>query len=317
MADKSAPLSKVALALKVCHLYYEDGRSQSEIAKQLQLSRPTISRLLQFARDQGLVRIEIADPLDAIDNLATRLETKYQLQKCLIVYDASNDGAVINDKLGELTADYLDTIVQNNDSIGISWGRTLEAVANHLHPSERTGISVIQLKGSVPASDMNNFANDISTKFGNAFHTTALNLPLPVIFDSAITKDIVLKDRFIKTIIDAGANTDIALFTSGTVRDDAMLFKLGYLSPSEISRLQASSVGDIVSRFLTADGAVAETDINDRTVGISLEELRHKRYSILISGSTKKVASIHGALLGGFANVLITDSASATALLQM
>jgi deoxyribonucleoside regulator len=316
MANRMINPEKVVLALKVCHLYYEDGRSQNEIAKQLNISRPTISRLLQFARDQGLVRIEIADPLADIDVVTLQLREKYHLKKVLIGYDISNDTAVINDKLGALAADYLDTIVKNNDSIGISWGMTLDAVANHLHKSDRTGVSVVQLKGSVPASDMNNFANDINEKFSAAFHTNTVNIPLPVIFDAAVTKQIVLKDHFINTIMTAGVDTNIAIFTSGTVRDDAMLFNLGYLDQTEIARLQANSVGDIVSRFLTADGSVADTDINNRTVGIPLAELRNKDYSILVSGSAKKVPSMHAALTGGFANVLITDSTSAKALLS-
>lgn len=163
---------------------------------------------------------------------------------------------------------------------------------------------------------MNNFANDIINKFSNAFKTDAINLPLPVIFDNATTKKVVMQDRFIKAIIQAGIKANIALFTSGTVRDDAMLFNLGYLTQAEISRLQSQAVGDVVSRFITATGEIANTDIDDRTVGIPLSALRDKEYSILISGSSRKVASIRGALLGGYANVLITDSQTAAALLD-
>ncbi|WP_285168573.1 sugar-binding domain-containing protein, partial [Mycobacterium tuberculosis] len=85
-------------------------------------------------------------------------------------------------------------------------------------------------------------------------------------------------------IIKAGEATNIALFTSGTVRSDAMLFNLGYLNATEIKRLQASSVGDIVSRFITKDGTIADSAINARTVGIQLEALKHKKYAILVAG---------------------------------
>ncbi|BDZ32158.1 sugar-binding transcriptional regulator [Lactiplantibacillus sp. WILCCON 0030] len=307
---------KIKTALKVCHLYYEDGLSQGEIAAKLLISRPTISRLLQFARDQGLLKIEIMDPLKDLDVLAKQLENKYHLKKVILIFDATNDLEAINPKIGAAAADYLDTIVKDQDSIGISWGETLESVANHLHPSKANNVSVVQLKGSVSGSEMNNFANDIINKFSNAFKTDAINLPLPVIFDNATTKKVVMQDRFIKAIIQAGIKANIALFTSGTVRDDAMLFNLGYLTQAEISRLQSQAVGDVVSRFITATGEIANTDIDDRTVGIPLSALRDKEYSILISGSSRKVASIRGALLGGYANVLITDSQTAAALLD-
>ncbi|AVK63921.1 DNA-binding transcriptional regulator [Lactobacillus sp. CBA3606] len=306
---------KIKNALKVCHLYYEDGLSQGEIAIKLNISRPTISRLLQFARNQGLLKIEIADPLKDLDVLATQLEHQYHLKKVVLIFDATNDLSAINEKIGAAAADYLDSIIKDRDSIGISWGKTLESVANHLHPSKANNVSVVQLKGSVSASEMNNFANDIITKFSTAFHTDAVNLPLPVIFDNAVTKNVVMQDRFINAIVQKGIDTNIALFTSGTVRSDAMLFNLGYLRDTEISRLQAQSVGDVVSRFITSSGQLADNDINDRTVGIPLTALQNKEYSILISGSSRKVASIRGALLGGYANVLITDSQTAAALL--
>lgn len=317
MEKRQDNFKKIKLALKVCHLYYEDGLSQNEIAKQLGISRPTISRLLTYAKDNNLVRIEISDPINDLGVIEKKLEDKYELKKVLISFDATDNSHLINEKLGELTANYLDQIVTDNSSIGISWGKTIESVAEHLHNSTRNGVSVVQLKGSVSSSDMNNFANDIVKKFSAAFHTNALTLPLPVIFDDSVTKEIVLKDRFISEIIHAGERTNIALFTAGTVRSDAMLFNLGYFNKNEINRLQSNAVGDIVSRFISRDGAVADSTINERTVGISLEELKHKEYAILVAGSSRKVQPIHAALVGGYANVLITDSQSAETLLSM
>lgn len=308
---------RIAVATKVCHLYYEDGLGQQAIAAKLRISRPTVSRLLRFAREQGIVRIQIVDPTDELDTLARRLEDKYHLKKVLLSYDASGEPLVICDKISRLAADYLDEIVKDGDSIGICWGRTLKAVADHLHASQRSGVGVVQLKGSVPVSDTNNYAGDITKEFGLAFHANPITLPLPVIFDNAVTHDTVLKDRFISGVMRAGVETNIAIFTTGTVRDDAMLFRLGYLKRSEIARLQGNSVGDIISRFITADGEIADRDIDARTVGIPLDRLRDKRYSILVAGSVAKVPSMHGALTGGYANVLITDSSAARQLLAL
>jgi deoxyribonucleoside regulator len=89
------------------------------------------------------------------------------------------------------------------------------------------------------------------------------------------------------------------------------------LKDDEIKRLQAAAVGDIVSRFIAADGSIADKDINDRTVGIQLDALRNKEYAVLVAGSAKKLDSVQGALRGGYANVLITDERTATDLLKM
>ncbi|WP_158336150.1 sugar-binding transcriptional regulator [Bifidobacterium actinocoloniiforme] len=279
------------------------------------MSRPTVSRLLRFSRDQGLVRLEIADPAKDREAAASRLEAKYGLKKALLVYDASHDRRILNEKLGERAAGYLASIVRDHDRIGISWGRALEEVANHLRPSSCKDVSVVQLKGSVSVSDMNNYANDISRNFGAAFQTNTLALPLPVIFDSAVTKDIVMRDRFIADVFAAGKATNIAIFTCGTVRNDAMLFKLGYLDKSETARLQAHAVGDVISHFITADGSLADADIDAKTVSLPLGEVKEKEYSILVVGAAPKISAIRGTLLGGYANVLITDYESALSFL--
>lgn len=304
------------VAIRVCHLYYDDGLSQGNIANHLGLSRPTVSRLLQYARSAGLVRIEIVNPVHDMDSIEQKLAEKYGLRDVRLIYDISDDDQVIKEKLGSCAAEYLDEIVRDYDRIGISWGETLKAVADHLHPNEHKGVSVVQLKGSVAASDLNNFANDIGIKFGMAFGTTTMSLPLPVIFDDARTRDIVLKDRFIDNIVHEGIRANIAIFTSGTVRDDALLFRLGYLSQEEISIIQRNSVGDVLSRFIRADGSIANEDINNRTVGIQLNLLRDKPYSILVAGASAKLASMRAALVGGYANVLITDLQSGRKLLS-
>ena len=54
---------KISQALKVATLYYRDGYNQQDIATELNISRATVSRLLQFGRDQGLVTVKINNPL--------------------------------------------------------------------------------------------------------------------------------------------------------------------------------------------------------------------------------------------------------------
>lgn len=303
-------------AVTVCHWYYEEGLGQSAIARRLNVSRPTVSRLLAFAKQEGLVRVLIADPQTDLESLARRLKVAFGLREVRLTYDSTGDEDVIRGKLGAVTADYLAEIVGDHDRLGISWGRTLKAVADHLRPNEHKDVSVVQLKGSVSASDFNNYAADIALKFGMAFGTITTVLPLPVIFDNALTRDIVLKDRFINAIVRQGDRTDIAVFTCGTVRDDAMLFKLGYLSRKEITMLQHKAVGDVLSRFIAADGSIADDNIDARTVGIRLHRLRKKPCSILVAGGPSKIASMRAALQGGYANVLITDSQAAMRLLE-
>lgn len=312
----TATINKNQTALEICHLYYEDGLSQNEIAKKLNISRPTISRLLAYAKENGMVQIKIIDPKQDLSLLQIQLKKKYQLKDVLIAENFVDDSQIINDKLGKLTASYLNKIVKDNDIIGISWGHTLTAVANHLIPNEHSNIKVVQLKGSMSESDLSDYANEINQKFAQAFHTNTINLPLPTFLDNAITKDIVIKDKFIHQIYETGIQSNIAIYTTGTVQDHTKLFSLGYLSNQEITELRHSAVGDIVSRFIDQDGNIINPALNNRTTGIDLEHLRQKDYSILVAGAKKKLISIHGALSGHYANVLITDKQTAMDLLD-
>ncbi|MFD1672335.1 sugar-binding transcriptional regulator [Agrilactobacillus yilanensis] len=307
---------KVLQAVAVSRAYYLDGWSQTEISKKLNLSRPTISRLLQFAKDNGIVEIKINDPFQNIDSLKDQLIQKYGLKKVIIASQTNNDENTILENLGQEAANYLEEIVQNGDSIGITWGLTMEAVAKHLHESDKKNIEVIQLKGSVSNSRESNFSNDITQKFNFAFHTQAQLLPLPVIFDNAQLRDMVMKDRFINDVIEQGYQTNIVLFTVGTTRPDAMLFRLGYLSEKQIDYLKKNSVGDVLSQFITKDGEIADPELNARTISMPLDKLRHKEYSILIAGGEQKLQSVHAALLGNYANVLVVDQNIAQRLLE-
>ena len=117
-----ATTNKTQTALEICHLYYEDGLSQNEIAEKLKISRPTISRLLTFAKENGLVQIKVMDPKQDLSLLQIQLKKKYQLKEVLVAENFIDDTQIINDKLGKLTAEYLNHIVEDNHIIGISWG---------------------------------------------------------------------------------------------------------------------------------------------------------------------------------------------------
>ncbi|KRM30411.1 transcriptional regulator, DeoR family [Agrilactobacillus composti DSM 18527 = JCM 14202] len=308
---------KIRQILDISRYYYIDGLSQLEISKKMALSRPTVSRLLQQAKETGIVEIKINDPFQDINSLKEQLKKKYGLKEVIIALQTSNDLETIYDALGEEAARYLDKIVKNNDIIGISWGLTMKAIANHLTESQKDNVKIVQLKGSVANSQENNYSIDITSSFNKAFHTQSQILPLPVIFDNAKTKELVTKDHFIQSVIQEGYSANIALFTVGTTRPSAMLFRLGYLDQQHIDDLRKKSVGDVLSRFITSTGEIADPELDKRTVGLPLDKLHEKPYSILTAGGESKLHSIHAALLGGYANVLITDQNVAQKLLDL
>lgn len=300
---------QIKQAVTISQLYYLEGATQAQIAKQLNLSRPTISRALQYARDNNIVNIQVNDPLSNVDDLRAQLQRKYQLDD-VVIADVGPTGNYQEDLdlLGQAAAAYLPQIIQDNDTIGISWGRTLAAVARHLQPSDRKNVQVVYLKGTVANSTHNNFVVEVTKHFNACYHTQAEILPLPVIFDNQDIKKMVVKDRFIHSILTAAQQAQVALFTVGTTAPDATLFELGYLNKKEIAKLQKESVGDIVSQFVDADGQIVDPALTARTVALPIDQLKEKRQAVLVAGGMAKLPAIRAALAGRYANVLVTDT---------
>ena len=74
------------MMLRVCDLYYNRDVSQSDIAKLMDLSRPTVAKLLQRARQKGIVKILICDPQERTHSqLERRLEKTFRLQEAIVV----------------------------------------------------------------------------------------------------------------------------------------------------------------------------------------------------------------------------------------
>ncbi|WP_088041680.1 sugar-binding transcriptional regulator [Bacillus sp. EAC] len=307
---------KQRLIIDAARLYYDSDFSQQEIATQLGISRPTVSRLLQQAKELGYVRIEIIDPLEDNQELARKLKKKYNLQTVEVCFSPIDDYNEVTQIITKKAADVLVDIVHDGDIVGVTWGTTMYHIATKLNKKSVKGVEVIQLNGGISYSKTNTYASETVHLFAEAFNTVPRYLPLPIIFDNPQVKQMVESDRHIGRLIELGKRSNVAIFTVGTVKKDALLFRVGYLNGKEEEDLQTHAVGDICSRFFTKEGQIYSKLLNSRTIGLELDELRSKEKSILVAGGEKKTDSIHGALVGKYANILITDQFTAKRLLE-
>lgn len=280
MADE-----KISRLVDVAKMYYQLDYSQQEIAKKLGISRPTVSRLLLQAVQEGVVHIKICDPAEDVQELAMQVKQRFQLKHCIVASIPEYEDELIKEKLGEVSAEYLHNIVQSGDTIGITWGTTLYQLVKKLQPKNVKDITIVQLNGGVSYSESNTYASEIVNGLAFAFQTSPHFLPVPVV---------------------------------GETGEQSTLMHAGYFLDSDIEILRANNtVGDICSRFIDIDGQISHEALNDRTIGIELSHLAEKEYGILIAGGNTKVDGIYGAIRGRHANILITDQYTAKALLEM
>lgn len=308
--------NKISKMVEAAKMYYQLDLSQQEIAKQLGVSRPTVSRLLQQAKAEGIVRIEIMDPEESLQRIELELAQKYKLKAVMVVPVATNDETLIKEMIGKRTAQYLHEVVTDHDIIAVTWGTTMYRVAMELQPKAIQGAQVVQLKGGVSHSQTNTYASEVLHLFGQAYQTTPHYLPLPAIVDSALVKETVETDRYIQRQLELARKANIAIFTVGGVMSDALLFRLGYFSEHDLALLAERAVGDICSRFYDQEGNIVNEELTNRTVGIPIDELKSKEQSILVAGGSTKLEAIRGAIRGGYNNVLVTDQYTAKELLK-
>jgi len=302
--------------VEAAKMYYILDYNQSEIAKKLGISRPTVSRLLQKAKEEGIVQINIVDSSINSEELSNELEQKFNLKKAIVASVPQYESHIIKSHLGVAAAEYLHEIVKDGDIIGVTWGTTLYQVAIDLKQKYVNDVQVVQLKGGVSHSEKSTYASEIMYLFGKAYNTPPMHLPLPVIVDHIVVKKAMETDRHIKHILDLGKKANIAVFTTGPIKQDSLLFQLGYFSDEDMNMISANAVGDICSRFFDKDGQICNESLDDRTLGLDLAELKKKEYSILVAGGNQKIDSIYGALKGKIANVLVTDQYTARFLLK-
>jgi deoxyribonucleoside regulator len=104
---------------------------QERIAQIMKLSRPYVSKLLNAAREEGIVRIYVIDPLNIESSLEAEFRERFHLRKAVIVASEASTTDPL-EHIGESAARYLQDILEDNSIIGTSWGKTVYACSRAL-----------------------------------------------------------------------------------------------------------------------------------------------------------------------------------------
>jgi DNA-binding transcriptional regulator LsrR (DeoR family) len=143
-------------------------------------------------------------------------------------------------------------------------------------------------------------------------------LPAPGVVGSADSARVILDDPFTREVLNLFDSVTLALVGIGAVEPSPLLASSGNIfSPEELSMLRGQgAVGDVCLRFFDSSGKPVLNPLNDRVIGMSLEQLRRAKRSVGVAGGQRKLEAIRGALAGGWINVLITDRLTAESLVN-
>ncbi|AKK02378.1 sugar-binding transcriptional regulator [Corynebacterium epidermidicanis] len=309
--------SKDNSAIDAARLYYLLDLSQSEVAKELGVSRPTVSKLLTYAREKGFVRIEIDDPRESGSDLASQLKQQFGLDEVVVAPGRARDAADVNAAIGRLGAQTLQSLLDDGTVLGVSWGRTMYSIARHLEFQNLRNVEVVQLKGGMSHSGKATHDFETIDLFCRALNAHASLLPLPAVFQNREVKSLVEAEPHIRSVMDRGAHADVVVFTVGAATPDSVLFQLGYFSEEDKAKILTNAVGDICSRWVDLRGNICCPDVDSRTVGISLEGLKSRPVRLLVAGGLEKAEAIEVALRNGYASHLVIDAITGEKVLQI
>ena len=311
--------AELRLMTKVADLYYRRKMRQVDIARQLNLSQATVSRLLKRAESEGIVTITVHAPLGTYPDLERALEERYGLKEAIVV-DAAEDDSELLHNLGSAGGFYLETTLDRGEVIGISsWSETLLAAANAMHPlGHSIGARVVQILGGVGNPLGGSHALQLTRRLAELVNGEAVMLPAPGVVGSREARDVLLADPFVAATVAMFDQVTLALVGIGCIEPSRMLKRSGNaFSDRELEELRArGAVGDICLRFFDADGVPVRTALDERVISITLDQLKRIRRVVAIAGGSRKRLAIRGAVRGGWVNVLITDRETAEYLVD-
>ena len=311
---------KVAQAIRVSRMYYFEGIKTDAIARELGVSRSTVSRLLTFAKYEGLVNIQIYDPAGQTNMLEKHITAHYKLKQThVVLVDDTAGEAEWLEQVAQYAASYLNSIFDSNMNLGIAWGTTVNAVSRHLVRKSTYNSHITLLNGTGnPQTMAIAYAVDLVMRFARNYRARAHILPVPAFFDSPQIKQALWEDSSFKRLLNLRQQTDLLLFSIGTAGSavPSHLHSGGYLEENDYRDMEEQTVaGDIAGVFFRLDGSFHGISINQRASGPALELFQQKHSLCVVSGLSK-VHGLNAALRGDLISELIVDEPAARALVE-
>ena len=315
-----AQLDELRLIARIARMYYEWDMRQSEIAAQLGISQATVSRLLDRAKKEGVIRITINVPKGVYTELEEGLIKKFGLRDAIVVDSLDDEEMLIQRDLGAAAAYYLESILHPQDIIGISsWSATLLALVDALHALPRKpGVKVVQILGGVGNPAVEAHATRLTSRLAQLVSGEAVYLPVSGVVATEAARDVLLADNCAQPALRLFDQVTTAMVGIGAIDPSPLLAQSGNIfAPQELQLLrQQGAIGDILLRFFDHNGNLVETGLEKRVISMTLEQLRRVNRAIGVAGGSRKFAAILGALRGRWINILITDHFTATRLVQ-
>jgi DNA-binding transcriptional regulator LsrR (DeoR family) len=310
------PARDPGVLLAAARLYYVEGRSQAEIAKELGTSRSNVSRMLTEAQRQGIVEIRIVDPSGRVPELEVELQTMFGLADVRVAVRALGPAEA---QVGAQAAQMLLDSIKDSMTVALSWGNALQSMVYAATADRDYAITLVQLVGGMSsvtnAISGSELVRELAVRLGASYRL----LLAPAALGSSVAVEALMAETSIAQALAEAREADIAFVgigTSGHGSSASVLASLGLSAKEEKAFWAAEPVGDIAARYFNAAGAPIHGPVEDRMVAVTLEDLSRIPNVVGVAYGRAKTAGVLGALRGHHIDSLICDETLARSLLS-
>jgi len=313
-------LNELRLISRVAQMYHIEGKRQADIAQHLRLSQATVSRMLKRAEVEDIVRTSVIPPVGTYSELEGALRGKYGLPEAIVVECTEDRDGAIMARIGEAAAHLLEVTLAPGEIIGVSsWSQTIFKMVENIHPQKSAQAKyVVQTLGGMGDPSVQTHATQLTTRLARLTGAEPKLLPVQGVTSSREAKLLMQTDPFVRETLDLFGSITLAIVGIGAVEPSELLARSGNIfSSRELADLaEAGAVGDISLRFFDKNGKPVKTPLDERVIGLPLEDLARVDRVIALAGGAKKTDAIAGALRVGVIDTLVTDKFTAQRLID-
>lgn len=315
MARRGPVDPEQSLAIRAAWLHYAGGLTQAAVAKRLGLPGVKAHRLIARAVAEGVVKVTIDGEIVECAMLEDQLCARYGLDHCEVAPDLGEDSMPLR-ALGLAGAGFLRREIERGEHrvIGLGHGRTLAAAVRQMPRFDARAVRFVAVLGGLTRNYAAN-PHDVMHTLAEKTGAQAFVMPVPFFANSEGDRAVLLSQPGVRDIFDLSNSATLTFVGMGTADAGAQLVASGMIEAREIAEINAAGgVGEMMGYFFDATGRVLDTTLSARTLSVDLNRGQDQRI-VVIAGGAEKVAAIRAVLNSGRLSGLITDEATARALM--
>ncbi|WP_455902569.1 sugar-binding transcriptional regulator [Clostridium sp.] len=313
--DKLNEKERYDMLAEMADLYYNQGKTQSEIAQYFETNRFRVAKLLQDARNEQIVEIRINYSNERNTVLEAEVREKLVLNQVIVVNSQYATYTDSLNQMGKAGAAYLGKLLQRNRVIGLTWGKTIGSVVAQLPTVVGHPVDAVQMTGYMKTANASVDARELVRQVAAAYNGDYFYLNTPLYMKNAAVMEALCEEPIIRETLDMTRRMDVIL--SGIGGKSSLPTENPMIRPylDETDR-KAACGGSLYGFVLDADGKAASIDLNQRRMGAKLEDIMQVPHRLVVACGRHKADILKKAAQNGLYNELVTDSDTALHILE-